>query len=197
LYVKKARKFGTQPVKAILEHLARHPADLVVLATHQRTGPERWIHRTMAEPIARGAGKMTLFVPRRLQGFVRADTGKLKLKRILIPCDVEPNPQRAVDVASAFADTLQAEDVTMTLLHVGEAYDFPSIKLPKGNVRKFETLIRPGNVVNQILKVARELSVDLIAMSTQGHKGFLDALRGTTTERILRNADCPTLMIPS
>jgi nucleotide-binding universal stress UspA family protein len=34
-------------------------------------------------------------------------------------------------------------------------------------------------------------------MTTQGHTGVLDALRGSTTERILRRASCPVLAVPA
>jgi nucleotide-binding universal stress UspA family protein len=33
-------------------------------------------------------------------------------------------------------------------------------------------------------------------MATEGHQGFLDALRGSTTERVLRGALCPVLAVP-
>jgi hypothetical protein len=34
-----------------------------------------------------------------------------------------------------------------------------------------------------------------VVMATQGHHGFLDALRGSTTERIVRHAACPVLAV--
>ena len=37
---------------------------------------------------------------------------------------------------------------------------------------------------------------DLLVLATQGHQGFLDALRGSTTERVVRGARCPVLAIP-
>jgi nucleotide-binding universal stress UspA family protein len=33
-------------------------------------------------------------------------------------------------------------------------------------------------------------------MSTAGHHSFLDALRGSTTERVLRQLSCPLLTVP-
>jgi nucleotide-binding universal stress UspA family protein len=42
---------------------------------------------------------------------------------------------------------------------------------------------------------AIELDVDLIAMPTAGHHGVLDALRGSTTERVIRHAPCPVLAL--
>jgi nucleotide-binding universal stress UspA family protein len=196
LFIEKVRKVGS-PVECILKHLRKHPADLVVLATHQREGPSRWIHQTFAEPIARRARNMTLFVPRAHKGFVSAETGKSKVRRILIPCHKNPSPQRAVDVACSLVDILGVTDVTISLLHVGNPGDAPMVRIPQGSAYKFESISSQGNVVSQILNVSRKISADLIVMTTKGHKGFLHAIRGTTTERILRNADCPTLMIPS
>ncbi len=40
------------------------------------------------------------------------------------------------------------------------------------------------------------IHICLIVMVTQGHKSLIDVLRGSTTEQILRNAQCPVLAIP-
>jgi len=48
-------------------------------------------------------------------------------------------------------------------------------------------------VEESILQVAADREADLIVMTTKGHEGFLDALRGNTTERVLRQARCPVL----
>src|SRR5437870_10369525 len=50
------------PVGALLHYLDAHPADLVVHATHQRTGIAHRLHRAVAEPVARYAEAMTLFL---------------------------------------------------------------------------------------------------------------------------------------
>lgn len=55
---------------------------------------------------------------------------------------------------------------------------------------------RQGNIIDQILYMENEHAPDLIVMATQGHEGFMDDLRGSTTERILRNSRCPVLAIP-
>jgi nucleotide-binding universal stress UspA family protein len=58
-----------------------------------------------------------------------------------------------------------------------------------------QVIIRYGNVVQTILDAAVEYDVDFICMPTAGHHGILDALRGSTTERVLRHAPCPLLAI--
>jgi nucleotide-binding universal stress UspA family protein len=51
-------------------------------------------------------------------------------------------------------------------------------------------------VVDAVLGEAESRSADLIVMTTQGHQGFLDALRGSTTEQVVRRAACPVLAVP-
>ena len=44
-------------VKASLRFLARHPADVIVLAVHQRDGRMRWFQKSVGKPIARRSGQ--------------------------------------------------------------------------------------------------------------------------------------------
>ena len=57
-------------------------------------------------------------------------------------------------------------------------------------------ILRSGNVVQAIVDAAIELDVDVIGMPTAGHHGVLDALRGSTTERVIRHAPCPVFALP-
>jgi nucleotide-binding universal stress UspA family protein len=51
--------------------------------------------------------------------------------------------------------------------------------------------------VERILEEEAHWKPDLIVMATQGHRDFLDALRGSITERVLRGAHCPVLAVPA
>jgi nucleotide-binding universal stress UspA family protein len=53
-----------------------------------------------------------------------------------------------------------------------------------------------GDVIDVILEAALNTEADLIVMSTDGRHGFLDALRGSHSERVLRGSPCPLLAIP-
>jgi nucleotide-binding universal stress UspA family protein len=46
-------------------------------------------------------------------------------------------------------------------------------------------------------EAGNEQEVDLIVMPTAGRLGILDALRGSITERMLRQAPCPVLDVPA
>ncbi len=54
-----------------------------------------------------------------------------------------------------------------------------------------------GDVVQTIEREAEQWTPDLIVFTTEGHRDFLDALRGSTTERVLRAAHCPVLAVPA
>jgi nucleotide-binding universal stress UspA family protein len=56
--------------------------------------------------------------------------------------------------------------------------------------------VREGPVVETIISVAEEIDANIIVMPTAGHHGLLDDLRGSVTERVLREAPCPVLAVP-
>ena len=155
------------------------------------------LHPALAEAIARTAGTRTLFVPRRVPGFVDAATGAVALRQVLIPVDREPHPQRAIDVAAGLIRSLGSAQGALTVLHVGAEGDLPQWTPPELPGWSVESVSVAGEVVDTILEVSDERDADLIVMGTRGHHGFLDALRGSTTERVLRGAECPVLTVPA
>lgn len=56
--------------------------------------------------------------------------------------------------------------------------------------------VADGQIVPEILRVARELGADLIVMGTHGLTGFERLLLGSVTEKVLRKAECPVMTIP-
>lgn len=184
------------PVNAILRFLTKHRQDLVVLSTRQRRGLSRWINDAIAAPIARSAQAMTLFVPRRVMGFVAQATGELRLNNILIPITKPEDSLRSAQGAAALASALGAEKVCFTFLYVGVKETALPIEMAMKTGWSAQSLVVQGSVVDQILGVAEDYNADLIVMKTEGHKGFLDILRGSISERVLRGTKCPILAIP-
>jgi nucleotide-binding universal stress UspA family protein len=195
--VKKVALQGLFPVAAILDYVDENPADLIVLATEGREGVPRWLRRSKAERLAGRTGRMTLFVPDGARGFIALEDGHIQLRRILIPVDHRPSPQAAVVYASRAAAALGDDPVEILLLHVGDGAEVPTAELPEDRAYSWKTLQRGGDVVEEITRAASEREVDLIVMATTGHEGFLDALRGSVTEQVLRRAPCPVLAVPS
>ena len=184
-------------VRGILRFLEDHPSDLIVLATEGREGLPRWLHGSVAEPVARSAETTTLFIPHGVRGFVAPENGAVSLRRVLIPVDRQPQPALALRAAWEIARLLGASDAILQLLHVGTGMDPSAVQVEANTFATVEHVVRSGDVVEQILAAAREAPADLIVMATEGHQGFLDALRGSTTERVLRHAPCPVLAVPA
>ena len=185
------------PVRAIVRFANDHKNDLIVLATHGREGVPRWLHGSVAEPAAREADTPTLFLPPGTRGFVDPETGTLRLRNVLIPIDHRPRPQAAAREAERLCRTLSLSEVALHLVYVGEQRGMPALKIETNRPLEVTRSVRSGDVVDQILAAAAECPADLIAMATAGHQGFLDALRGSTTERVLRHAPCPVLAVPA
>jgi universal stress protein A len=52
-----------------------------------------------------------------------------------------------------------------------------------------------GDPATELTRVAKAEGVDLIAMSTHGHRFLNDLLRGSTADRLRHNVEVPVLMI--
>jgi nucleotide-binding universal stress UspA family protein len=185
------------PARAIVRFANDHKNDLIVLATHGREGVPRWLHGSVAEPAAREADTPTLFLPPGTRGFVDPETGTLRLRNVLIPIDHRPRPQAAAREAERLCQTLSLSEIALHLVYVGEQRGMPALTIETNRPLEVTRSVRSGDVVDQILAAAAECPADLIAMATAGHQGFLDALRGSTTERVLRHAPCPVLAVPA
>jgi nucleotide-binding universal stress UspA family protein len=140
---------------------------------------------------------MTLFVPQDGRGFVSISDGTVALKKILIPFDHNPHAQTALSKASLLARGLDCGAGEIRLVHVGAQGTAPMIETPHWPGWSYDTVVRQGDVVDEIVKTEREWHPDLMVLATQGRLDFLDAMRGSTTERVLRNVRCPVLAVPA
>jgi nucleotide-binding universal stress UspA family protein len=195
--IKRVRAVADNATGAILQQLMAHPTELLVLSTHQREGFARLTHHAVAEPLARGTHARTLFVPAGVEGFVSAETGRTSLTRVLIPIAHKPHPQPAIDLAADLASTLDSEKVLFELVHLGTEADPPKFTKPERPGWSWDMLVAKGDPVEWILAAGADFDVDLIVMTTEGQTSLFDMLRGSTTERVVRGARCPLLVIPA
>ncbi|MGE3245109.1 MAG: universal stress protein [Beijerinckiaceae bacterium] len=166
----------------------KYGGDLLVMGTE---GPRRFAG-SKAEDIFRTAHMPTLFVPAGARGFVDATNGQPLLRRVVAPVDHAPKPLNAIRQLARLIVPLGLPAHGLELIHIGR--DAPEIRLA-GQDRPLPVTCLDGPVVDTIL--ARAQDADLIALTTEGRHGVLDALRGTTTERVLHGAPCPVLAIPA
>lgn len=183
------------PLQATMEHLEDNPADMMVVATEGREGLPRWIRHSTAEELARAAGTVTLFVPDCARGFIHPN-GELTLRRILVPVAAQPDPHAALVYAGRATMLSGGEPVEITVLHVGD--ELPDFELPEARAEgsTWHVERREGRPEDEIVRLAEEARVDMIFMSTAGPNGIIEALRGSTMERVLRRAPCALCAVP-
>lgn len=195
--IKKVQARHDDPVESVTAYLGTHNTDLIVLATDQHKGGVQWLSQSIAAPIARKSHQMTLFIPKGQPGFVSARDGSVSLTSILIPVAATPAAQPAVHAAARMVSRLNCPSGVFTLLHVGEGEAMPQVQTPEVAGWKWTTNVRSGDVLEVISETAAATRAGLIVLTTEGRHGFLDALRGSHSERILQQASCPLLAIPA
>ena len=72
----------------------------------------------------------------------------------------------------------------------------PTFRCPEVVGWEWKKELRTGDVIQSIVDTVKDLEADLIVMSTDGRNGFLDGLRGSHSERVLRHGAAPLLTIP-
>lgn len=193
VYVSKGEILTADPEAGLAKLLQDRQAGMIVLGTRGLQGFERLVKGSFSERLARDAKIPALFVPNDADGFVDSQTGEVRLRNVLIPIAQAPDASAAITVARQLARDL-AQTPRFHLLHVGHPGSTPERPAGEG---EWDVLLRQGPVVETIVAVAEEVQADLIVMATAGHKGFLDALRGSTTEEVLRKAHRALLAIPA
>jgi len=58
-----------------------------------------------------------------------------------------------------------------------------------------DTYLAMGDPATELIKVAEEQEVDLIAMSTHGHRFLADVIHGTTADRVRHLVKVPVLLL--
>lgn len=181
---------------AIFNELANSHADLVVMATHGRSGLDRWVQPSVTTPLAQRGSVPVLLLPPHVRGFADVRTGEGGLERILVPIDHRPHPAPGFDAARLFAQTVPGPNVEIMTLHVGKTH-------PETDLLRIEPewqlaqLTLQGNALDRITETVYRWSPDIIVTVTEGRRNFMDAVRGSTVERLFQRVRTPMLMVPA
>jgi nucleotide-binding universal stress UspA family protein len=136
------------------------------------------------------------------------------IERILCPIDFSEISQHALAYATAMA---RWYDARLTVLHVYSnvaAMDLPPLVLDDvdrervlGAMRRFASCV-PSTVAvdfllqeggfshEEIVAQATATRADLLVLGTHGRSGFQHLFLGSVTEKVMRKATCPTLIVP-
>ncbi len=138
----------------------------------------------------------------------------IRITRVLCPVDFSDISQHALDHAAAIAHWYQAP---LTLLHVFATVptmDAPPLVLEDGDLECLQKSIRQmaagvptdvrvdvrveqaEHVHSEVLRQLAATGADLLVLGTHGRSGFQRLFLGSVTEKVIRKATCPTLVVP-
>lgn len=184
------------PVDTILDGLRPMAPELIVAGTHQWSGFGRAVNGSVSESVAVHGLAPTLVLPIGQPGFVGTTTGEVKLNRILIPVGDDEEIAAAVNQMTVLLARLGIEDVDLHLLRVGDGEVPGDLLTPEGPDWRWHRETRPGKPVDGIVDACEEFDCDLVVMASRGQDGFMDMIRGTQTQQVMRKVGAGLLIIP-
>jgi nucleotide-binding universal stress UspA family protein len=101
-------------------------------------------------------------------------------------------PEPDVDATRVETDLDEVEQLTRTLLAFALARVRGRFDLPEERVH---VRVRGGDATGAILDTVDALQADLVVMGTHGRHGLVDAVLGSTTERVLRRTPADVLVV--
>lgn len=144
----------------------------------------------------------------------------VQIQRILLPTDFSDSSSAANGYACALASSLGAE---LHLLYVFEHYTgstyVPGLPIPEATSQieeekqkvaeslahlldagwaadhRVTRATREGDPFVEIVRYAREQSIDMVVMGTHGRTGLAHLFMGSVAENVVRQCHCPVLTV--
>jgi nucleotide-binding universal stress UspA family protein len=209
-----------RPEEVIIEKAAAEQDTLITMASHGRSGMNRWLLGSVAEKVLRGATNPVLLI--RAREDIRTEDVPT-LKSLIVPLDGSDLAERVFPSAIELAKQRNLEIVLLrtynipTTAYAGvEGYALPLDDLLKGmrdeacaylenkvaDVKKLGAArvsfaAKEGFPADEIISFAKNLPGGLIAMSTHGRSGIRRWVLGSVTETVVRHSANPVLVIPA
>jgi nucleotide-binding universal stress UspA family protein len=178
--------------------------DLIVLATHGRTGIKHIMMGSVAEQVFRNAICPVMTIGPHVTGLEGG-----RFRKILYATDFSESAERALPYAVSFA---RESNAILMALHVedfvfGEGVDVDQEKLqgvekllrkkvhPPEGVAKFQYLARLGSPADGILTAAADQHADLIVIGLHRHSTLATHMNRVTAHQLVAHAMCPVLTV--
>jgi nucleotide-binding universal stress UspA family protein len=213
--VKCSVRKGT-PEDVIVEEAEADEKTLVVMATHGRSGIQRWLLGSVADKVLHGATNHLLLVRASEQG--KTD-GEAHLTTVVAPLDGSPLAEKVLPYVEDLAKKMKLKVILMRAYSVPPAisadeyvtymeemmvqledeareYLAEQVNGLKGKgIENVSSVIEIGYGAEEIIRLARETPDNLVAMCTHGLSGVKRWVLGSVTERVVRHSGDPVLII--
>ena len=205
-----------KPEEMVIEKAAADKGTLIAMATHGRSGIQRWLLGSVAEKVLHGATNHLLLVRASEQG--KTD-GEAVLKSIVVPLDGSELAEKVLPYVAELANRIKLEAVLIRAYALppsiggedygsyldkiisqleDEARDYleEKVKQLKGKgLEKISSVVQFGYGAEKIIDLAHKTPDNFIAMSTHGRSGIKRWALGSVTERVVRHSGDPVLII--
>jgi len=205
--------------QVIIETAAADKGTLITMATHGRSGINRWLLGSIAEKILRAATNPLLLV--RATDEAKADR-VATLKSIVVPLDGSELAESVFPTVVELAKTLKLEVVLFRAYSIPysayssaegyyavdyeellkamreEAVDYLEKKteaVKKLGIDKVSCVAKEGFAADEIISLSRKSPDNLVAMCTHGRSGVKRWVLGSVTETVVRHSADPVLVI--
>jgi len=217
--VEPAVLFG-HPADEIVAYADKEDIGLIVMATHGRSGIKRLALGSVAEKIVRTARQPVALI--RAKGARPDVREKGMLNKALVPLDGSKESEAAIPYIEELVSRLKGEVVLLQV--VAQAYrvitggeervqipyteeEMEPLRASAGDYLKkvagelegkgitTRSKIRVGTAAEEIIKLADELHVDMVAMSTHGRSGVSRWAFGSVADKVLHAGNTPLLLV--
>jgi nucleotide-binding universal stress UspA family protein len=208
-------EFG-KPADVIVSTAAGEPGTLVAMATHGRSGFQRWLLGSVAEKVLQMTANPLLLV--RTSAEKKSAAG---FKTIVVPLDGSPLAEQAIPHACELARRLDLEVVLLRVYAMpvmgftAEDYYTPNLEeilkqaedqaksyieekaaeLRKAGLGRVTSRFLEGESADRIIEFARKTPDSLIAMCSHGRSGIGRLVLGSVTSRVVRHSGDPVLVV--
>jgi nucleotide-binding universal stress UspA family protein len=211
--------FGGSAARWILEEIDLRHANMVVMATHDRIGPDRWVHGSVAEVVVGRAS-----VPVLLVGPTHGAqlTERLTSERpvLVVPLDGSELAEAALPLAREFAATFGGQLVLVgvvpgpgdlvaaqggVMTYAGDDYEGLQAEAqkylneiasqPTADGLSVAVSVRCGIPAQQIAATASERGAAAVVMASHGRTGIVRSILGSVAGQTLHHSPCPVLLM--
>ncbi len=207
------------PVDDITRLAREKEIDIVIAATHGRSGLKRMVLGSVTERLVQSLPCPLLSIRSPEKELPAALDMEIEMKKILVGCDFSADSLLAFEYALSLAQEFQSE---LHLAHVIEPPIYKhlfkqdmkpsealreSIREPLDAMlnkmvpeeaqhwRQHKTALLAGQPHEELTRYARLNGMDLIVLGIRGHGLVETLLVGSTTDRVIRQAQCPVLSV--
>ena len=202
----------------VIDRAAADKNTLIVMATHGRSGIQRWLLGSVADKVLHGSPNHMFLVRATEQG--KTD-GEAVLKTVVVPLDgstlaeqvlpdvVEIAKRMALKVVFFRAYALPAsvtgdefgtymEELINQIESDAREYLAAKVDEAKHNgLNDVVSAVKFGYGADEIISLARETPDNFVAMCTHGRSGVKRFALGSITDRVVRHGGDPVLIIPA